>query len=434
MSDLEIIHGGAVAVDTEHLRAIALELRCAAADVDTAQDQLQRVRAAIPGAFSPVLPSDSPPLPPGTAETLDEIMSLLPLISTEAVRTAEMTAVMADAYDLVELRVQRSALTAGEDHTARVLQLEISELERSDPRIVALADALMANASTGHDAGLHGQALVGGAALMWPLALVTALIAGFGSSRGPIAPGTVLKGRAAPVTLRAQPAAAPPKPPTSLASSLSRIPSGESSQVRVEKYTMPDGARQFAVYVTGTQAVSGKDPWDMTSNAELTLDVRSSSYDATLQALEQAGAEPGDAVHAWGHSQGGMIVSHLAMEGQYDVRTVVTAGNPVEPTLSDDVLSVQLRHTDDPISVLAGPGSPTGTGSADSMVVRRNADPTPQVHDLLLHTHGIGEYRETAALVDESGDPRVQALEAVWAELGTAVDVQATEFRAERVE
>lgn len=434
MSGLEIGHGGAVAVDTRQLRDVALRLRGAATAVDTALDALRRARASIPDATGPLIPEAAPPLPTGTTGRIDDVCAALPAVSAGAVCAAEATGVMADVFALVELRVRQAALAAGDEHTANALTHEIRELETADTRVAALADRIMANASSSHDDGLHVQGFMGGAALMLPLGLITAVIASFGNARGPIAPGTVLTGSAAPVTLHSQPVSTPQQAPTSLASSLSRIPSGDTAQVRVEKYTMPDGTRQFAVYVTGTQAIAGKDPWDMTSNAELMLAERSSSYDATVQALQRAGAEPGDTVHAWGHSQGGMIVSHLAMEGDYDVRTVVTAGNPVEPTLADDVLSVQLRHTDDPVSVLAGPGSPSGTGSPDSMVVQRNADPLPQVHDLFLHTHGVGEYRETAALVDASGDPRVRALEDVWAELDTAVDVQASEYRAERDE
>ena len=124
----------------------------------------------------------------------------------------------------------------------------------------------------------------------------------------------------------------PATAPTSLADAAARIPAGGEARIRVERYTMSDGSRQFAVYVAGTQTVAPqtREPFDMDSNVELYTGERSASYEATLAALEQAGAEPGDVVHAFGHSQGAMVVAHLALEGGFDDATLVSFGSPVE--------------------------------------------------------------------------------------------------------
>ncbi|QTV80529.1 hypothetical protein [Microbacterium sp. NIBRBAC000506063] len=200
--------------------------------------------------------------------------------------------------------------------------------------------------------------------------------------------------------------------------------------MRVEKYSLPDGTEEFVVYIAGTRSLAGDDPWNMSSNLDLYFGDASASYEAVRQALSAAGAEPGAVVHAVGHSQGGMIAGRLGMEGEYDVRSVLTAGSPVEPALPDSTLSVQLRHTDDIVSSLAGGGSPAGTGSPDSMVVQRVGDPGHGLHDLSLPPHHLERYLDTAGMLDASGDARLGALDQLWTRLTSATAVQATEFAA----
>ena len=48
------------------------------------------------------------------------------------------------------------------------------------------------------------------------------------------------------------------------------------------------------------------------------------------QALRASGAAEGDVVHAFGHSQGAMIAGLTAVEGDYDVQTLVSFGSPIE--------------------------------------------------------------------------------------------------------
>jgi pimeloyl-ACP methyl ester carboxylesterase len=181
-------------------------------------------------------------------------------------------------------------------------------------------------------------------------------------------------------------------------------------------------------------AIGGAEPWDMRSNTQLYTGENSASYQATIDALQAAGAEPGDRVDVVAHSQGGVIAAHLAMESEYDVRVQMTAGSPVEPTVDDDQLLIQLRHTDDVVSSLAAGGSPDGTGSPDSFTAEREADPAAGLQDLLLAPHQLDAYIETAEQVDASGDPRVAALDELWSELDGAVQITATEYHAERDE
>jgi hypothetical protein len=121
------------------------------------------------------------------------------------------------------------------------------------------------------------------------------------------------------------------------------------------------------------------------------------------------------------------------MDDVYDVGVEITAGSPVEPTLDDDQTLVQLRHTDDVVSSLAGGGSAGGTGSPDSFTAERVGDPGLGLQDLLLEPHRIETYVETAEMVEESGDPRVDGLDELWDDLGQATSVTATDYHAERV-
>ncbi len=262
-----------------------------------------------------------------------------------------------------------------------------------------------------------------------------------------IAPGARLSGTAEPVRVRevpvapaqtgvAAPGARPLPPaavaPTTLAGAADRIPTGAAA-IRVERYTLPDGTRQFAVYIAGTRSgdFGGAQPFDALSDVQLAAGQRSSSYDAVLEALADAGAQPGDVVHAIGHSQGAMIGAHLAVEGGYDVRTLVSLGSPVDPEVGDDTLSVTIRHSDDPIAALAGGGRSETVGAPGSFVAERTADPALGVD--LLAPHHLTEYAQTAAMLDASGDPRMDAVRGVFAELGDAASVEVTEYRAERV-
>ncbi len=144
--------------------------------------------------------------------------------------------------------------------------------------------------------------------------------------------------------------------------------------------------------------------------------------------------QPGDVVHAFGHSQGAMIAAHLALEGGFDTRTLVSFGSPVEAAVGADTLSIALRHTDDPVAALQGGGHDFPVGAPGSFIAERVADPAPGTHDLGLPAHGISAYTETARLLDASTDPRMGPMRSLLDELGTAASVDAVEYSAERLQ
>ncbi len=420
-AEIEITRGGVIAVDVETLRSLIPRMHLSAERLSLAAARVRQVRGELA-----VMPEAR------EGAYLLAVLGRELAARVESVReAAHRTEMMAQAYEIVEQR-SRVRFAATLDTRALVeVRRSLATREMRSTEAVALAEELLAAREAERRAAFGRQAW----ALFWAPA---AALVGHWALRG-FLDAVDRFGRGIPVAAVGGDAplvgvyaglAKSSAAPAGLAKAFGRIPQ-TAAQLRVEKYEMPDGTRHFVVYIAGTRALAGADPWNMASNLALYgAQEASSSYEATRQALLAAGAEAGDAVHAIGHSQGGMIAGHLGMAGEFDVRSVITAGSPIEPVLEEAVLSVQLRHSDDPVSALAAGGSPAGTGATGSIVVEREGDPALGAHDILLPTHGLDRYIETARAVDASSDPRTATLEALWAQLAAARRVTATEFTA----
>jgi hypothetical protein len=429
--DLEIRGGGAVAVDTATLRTaadgfvgLAVELNEIAGVVGSTGLRLFELSPAMWDASG----------------TIEGVRQRILAVTEEADVIVAALRFAADVYDIVELRAERAAAHAAGDEAA-----------------VARIDARLARAVAERpDAG--GQASLAAFAhwLTWPgelarqapgtlgwispgFALLAAPLA-WSAQRavGALGAGTVpatsrLTGAPKPVIVTPLATKEAAVAPRSLADTAARIPNGEA-RVRVERYSMPDGTRQFAVYVTGTQTWTPRtgDPFDAASNIELYSGERSASYEATLAALAASGAAPGDVVHAFGHSQGAMVTAHLALEGGFDTRTLVSFGSPVEADVGDGTLSIAVRHRDDPVAALEGGGHPGAVGAPGSFIAERTADPQLGLHDFGFPAHGIGGYTDTARMLDASTDARMGPVRDLFDELGGAASVEVTEYSAQR--
>ncbi|MBY6061733.1 hypothetical protein [Microbacterium esteraromaticum] len=436
MSDnLEITSGGAIAIDSSMVREIGRGLGQVGRHLEDAADLARRARATIVQA--PALAAAV-----GTGG-IDACAQRLMTLAEQTRMHAHGTEMMADTFELVELRTRQSALSVHRPDEALALQGRIDQLIAGDPDIEKRADMLVAawqqtrfdgtgdqpldallwHPGSGPMLGPLGAGTIGGTMLA-----VSQMIARHGQGLLPY--GSKPTGEAPPV--RVTPVSTgTTKPPTGVRDSLSRIPYDATGQVVVEKYTMENGETRFMAYMDGTRASTWwtEDPWDMGSNWDMWVDRDKAASQVALQkALEQAGAKPGDTVGLVGYSQGAGIASVTAMEGVYKVDVVITAGNPVEPSLGPDQTLVELRHQGDIVSNLAGGGSSGGTGSTGSFTAHADVRGV-----LPIAAHGFEAYLETAAQVDASGDPRVDDLnESFFEELGQAVEVETTEYLAER--
>lgn len=434
---LEIRGGGAVSVDT-------VTLRDAASRFDLAHDDLVQLASRLADAQDRLAHADTAGDVSADARFLHQRLADA---AQEAATIAELLRVAAAGYEVVELdAAAQAARLAGDEaatrriEAARAVLLDAYPGARFAAAGLAIERAVMwpselvrqgteLGFGVGSQASLLGGAIggvgVGGAALLF--GAVTGI-----SGSGLVARDARLAGGAVPVTLRGLRTEQASGPPASLAAAASRIPT-DAARVRVERYAMPDGTRRFAVYVAGTKTIGAAgEAWDMASNVDLYTGRESASYTATVEALTAAGAEPGDVVYAVGHSQGAMVASHLAVEGGYDMRAVVTFGSPVEAEVGADTLSVRVQHTDDPVAALAGGGHLAPVGAPGSVLVERAADAETGLHDLTVGAHALQTYIETSAQADASGDPRIGLLHDTLAELGEARSVETFVYAAIR--
>lgn len=436
---LEILGGGAIAVDTDTLRQTAARFEQTALDLEVVQGRVAGLQHRIASEVG------------FHAQGVGSAWALCHRIIEVVGGARQVAAALRNAagvYEHVELSAQRSAAVAAGD-TAAIARIDarIAFLNQEYPWSLGEARALEWDRAVMWSANLQRQSTELGASLgseidehRWlaaggvafgGVAIAYAMATGF-SRQGLIARDEKLRGvGTAPATL--VPVAATPTKtaaPTSLSSVAARLPGTADSRVRVEKYTMPDGSKTYALYVAGTETMlaGGDEAWDTASNLELYRGDSSASYEATLAALEAAGAEPGDTVQAFGYSQGAMITSHLAVEGGYDVQTLVTIGSPVEADVGDGTLAVSIRHTDDPVAALAGGGHMAGVGAPGSIVVERESNPVAEFEDLSMRAHFRESYVETLEMVDASTDPRLDALRSVFDQLGTAEAVEVYEY------
>lgn len=439
---LEIRGGGAVAVDTGTLRQTAARFIAAVTEFDEVSTYLSRPQAILLGLLDRAWDASS---------SVTVLFTRLVEVRVEAERIADALREAAVAYELVELNAEhRAAVLAGDTTRAGSIDARATRLRAENPEAWSIAlgsefernvmwpSVLVRQATdtgivVGGESGDPG-AMLGGAGMgLGAIAAAAALgIAG----PGRLSRDSRLSGTAGAVTVTPVTPVPASGAPQSLAAVTQRMPGAGDARVRVEKYSMPDGTKQFAVYVAGMQSFDygGDDPWDNRSNHDLYAGQVSESYAATEQALAAAGAQPGDVVHAFGHSQGAMIAAHLALESEYDTRTLVSFGSPVSADVGPGTLSVTLRHTDDPVAALAGGGHLAAVGAPGSFIAERVAHIETGTSDASVPAHRMVSYAETAALVDASSDPRVGELNAVWEQLSLAESVEVTEYAATREE
>ncbi|MDZ8173042.1 hypothetical protein [Microbacterium xanthum] len=428
--DLDISAGGAVAVDTETLRH-------AARGFDRLGAELDDVVALLVSAGGDL--AAGPATSQRIAYDIDAVHAQTGERAQGAREVAARLREAAAIYETVELWAERrAAQLAGNDSAVGLIERRIRALHGDHPEAAFSAALLVARHTLLWPSDMITQGQTTGA-LLSPYAAAGILLGTLthglrGAGFGRVPAGAGLSGPPSAVTVhRLSPTGGPVGAPRSFADLASRMPAG-SAQVRIEKYTFAGRPAQYVVYVAGTRsaALGGTQPFDNRSNLQLYSGRRSASYDATVAAMADAGIRPGDIVHTAAHSQAAMITSHLALDGAYDTRTLVTFGSPVHAAVGEEVLAVTVRHTDDPVAALAGGGHAQEVGAPGSFVVERSADPDAGLDDVTMPAHDMAAYVETAARVDGSDDPRVDGVHDLVDMLAEADAVEVFEYSAHR--
>lgn len=416
MGDLEIRGGRVVAVDTETLRHAAAQAELSVADAETLRTTLTQADQLL----GSVMIGGTAVHPVTAAGAVAEQGRML----VQALRDT------ASAYELVELQARQVlAIQGGEDdrRDAALIARRIAELEASSPAVAELARDAVDEAPDPFAAvgtQLYWGTLASGAGTAVMGVYAGAAVGIRAAGKGAIPEGSRLVGTARTPTVTLVRVGFGTAP-TSVATVARRLPSTERpGAIRVERYTMPDGDKRFALYLSGTRFGKDAGTFSLSSNLPLYAGVSSSAYESARIALQRAGAKPGDTVMVSGHSQGAMIASRIALEKEYDVPMIVGFGNPVQADVGDGTLQVDLRHSDDPVPLLAAGGHDASIGAPGSMVVERNADPLPSLNDLRVGSHQMDAYTETAEMLDASSDPRVDAVRERLAEFRGAESVE----------
>jgi len=132
----------------------------------------------------------------------------------------------------------------------------------------------------------------------------------------------------------------------------------------------PAGEEVMAAY-GGQALVYGKDyvipkPFDPRLISTIPVaGAKAAMESGVVPAMRQAGIKPGEEVALYGHSQGGITVSNIAadpaIQGRYNITTVLTAGSPTAGAdIPDDVHALHLENTGDAVPGLDAAPTPTG--------------------------------------------------------------------------
>lgn len=394
MSDITVNSGGPVEVDPVTLRTAAAQLDGVQAEVVVAQRQFLAADDILAGICMTVTTDSSAVLLQHTSLLVSRVGS-----RAESLRAA------ADLYEASELlRAQQLGELSAAD------RVRLTELGTLRPGVLAEAQRRAREWRTSvHDVLLAQAATTSGQGLVHRLmGRFVAEVARCDFGRRSLGPVT---GPLPKVDVEERVRKDGGSAPDGYEALMDRIPDG-TSQVRVERYMMPDGERTFVLYVDGTRRpFTAEEPWNWESNTDLYLDdTASASYAVTLEALRQAGARPGDDLITVGYSQGGMISEIVAQDPRFDTPMSVSFGSPQEAEVRDSTQHIAVRHADDIVANLTNGGIGGRNGSIDSAVVERVYHPELTTFgEFGIAPHQRDAYLDTARQMDLSDDPRLLA-------------------------
>lgn len=495
--EVEITHGGIVAVDPDDLRALAGRIRADAAAVQVARGELLGIPALVEASGL------AGRLPTGAITPLWAITPRLDAIDVALVELAGATSTMADIFEIAELEARRAMPGPTDPELVKRSLHRVDEILARNPGVTAAAQRLLEDwareafagfaAAPGTPLSESRGTVLDMLSMLSPAlrlglvsagtteatlaqgALLVLMLAGPAlgqGSRTPLtptpgvvrvdgipAPGAPGRGTTAPrpgdllLTRTRTPAvvsggagagasastagagALPvPRAPSTLGAAVARIPAGEAPQVRVERYALADGSTRFLAYVDGTRpGRSDSEPWDMGSN---------------LQAY--VNHEESDSYKA--------TVAALRAAGA-DATTPVDLVGYSQGGMNADLVAQAGEFDVRGVFTVGSPIEPALPVDVLDVAVRHTDDPVAGLTgggrpagrgsseslvitraaapghglDAGFPAHRLDAYQETVRRAEQSGDPRMDAIRDHFAAYDGAALVESTDFTATRV-
>ena len=219
-------------------------------------------------------------------------------------------------------------------------------------------------------------------------------------------------------------AAWPEAPSGSIDEALTRVdaltggPAGlPEGTLGLERVTHDDGSVTWTVLIPGTQQLaSATDPFDGVTDLDLMAHQAADVSAGVEQALDDAGARPGERVVLVGHSLGGIAAMALAATPSFTARhpvgAVVTAGSPTATFTSPAGVPVlNLENEEELVSATDGRPAARNPRSPDRVTVTRrlraSSDPVDRRATASIPAHSVPTHLRTLALARASGSAQV---------------------------
>lgn len=227
--------------------------------------------------------------------------------------------------------------------------------------------------------------------------------------------------------------------PADLAAALQRLERAGRVEDQFHVEQVGSGAEAvYNVYLPGTRAFDA--PWaqsdlvqNLGTNFAGVAGADNGYVTSVLAALRRAGVPPGAPVNLVGHSQGGIVAARLAEQmtdpaspTRYDVRTVVTAGSPVDHiALPEQVRVLSLVNEYDIVPRLDGEEYDDRSNHT-TIVTSQQTGSVEGNHSLL------GLYQPMGQVLVSSDDVQVQAALAPLADFYTGGESRTWRFQLHR--
>lgn len=157
-----------------------------------------------------------------------------------------------------------------------------------------------------------------------------------------------------------------------------------------------DGSVSWVVVVPGTSdwGMGGTDPQDLLTNLQAVGGAPTDMETAVVTAMRQAGVQPGEAVGIYGHSQGAVTAVNIAgdpaVNGQFNITHVLTAGGPVAGAdIPPDVTALHLENTSDAVTALDASSNPVGANRLTVVLDTQGTDLEAYPHGALVYADAV---------------------------------------------